>query len=243
MASTGPAYAGRRDWIARYFDERADRWRSLTGSGPLGRIRSTVREGRRRIQDAVLSWLPDDCSGLTILDAGCGPGSFAIRLADRGATVVGVDVSGALVDVARERGDVYDGPGSVTFEVGDMAEFGREFAGRFDYVVAIDSVINYPRPELRVVLPALAGAATRGMSFTLAPRTPLLAVMHAVGKILPNTNRSPAIEPVPIGRFTRWIENEPSFGDWHVVDRHAVHRGFYVSTALHLAPRAAEAVP
>ncbi len=41
--------------------------------------------------------------GLRVLDAGCGSGVHAAELVDRGATVTGVDLSGNLLDIARER--------------------------------------------------------------------------------------------------------------------------------------------
>lgn len=41
--------------------------------------------------------------GLRVLDAGCGSGAHAAELVDRGATVTGVDLSGNLLAIARER--------------------------------------------------------------------------------------------------------------------------------------------
>lgn len=51
---------------------------------------------------ATLSLLPD-VSGATVLDAGCGAGHLAAELAERGASVVGVDVSGEMLSAASER--------------------------------------------------------------------------------------------------------------------------------------------
>ena len=39
-------------------------------------------------------------------------------------------------------------------------------------------------------------APTASILFTFAPRTPLLAVMHAVGRLFPRGDRAPAIVPV-----------------------------------------------
>ena len=44
-----------------------------------------------------------DVAGLTILDAGCGPGFYAEELVARGATVVGFDASPEMVGLARRR--------------------------------------------------------------------------------------------------------------------------------------------
>jgi len=79
-----------------------------------------------------------DVDGQRILDAGCGTGSYTEWLLDRGAEVVGVDVSEAMLDNAREA-------------VGDRAELHRstlgntlDFAdeGEFDGVVSA-LVIDY----------------------------------------------------------------------------------------------------
>jgi len=51
---------------------------------------------------AILS-LAGDVRGLRVLDAGCGAGVHAAELVRRGAEVTGVDLSGALLDIARER--------------------------------------------------------------------------------------------------------------------------------------------
>jgi len=51
---------------------------------------------------ATLSLLPD-VAGRRVLDAGCGPGVYSQWLAERGAAVVGVDVSPRMIDHARRR--------------------------------------------------------------------------------------------------------------------------------------------
>ena len=81
---------------------------------------------------------------LAILDVGCGPGDLASLLADRqpGARVVGLDISPAMVELARAR----DGAaGRLRFEIGDVA--GLPFdAGSFDVVVSTLSLHHWPDP-------------------------------------------------------------------------------------------------
>ena len=51
---------------------------------------------------ATLSLLPD-VRGRRVLDAGCGPGIYAEILIDRGASVLGIDASPNMIELARKR--------------------------------------------------------------------------------------------------------------------------------------------
>lgn len=59
--------------------------------------------------------LTGDVRGKDVLDAGCGPGLYAEHFVDRGAMVVGIDNSPAMVALATERVT-----GSATFRVHDL---------------------------------------------------------------------------------------------------------------------------
>ena len=97
-------YQARRAWIQQYFDRTAaDAWARLTSDAPVGRIRASVRAGRDRMRAVLLAWLPDDLTGLRVLDAGCGTGQLAVDMAARGAHVVAVDLSPTLVELAARR--------------------------------------------------------------------------------------------------------------------------------------------
>ena len=52
--------------------------------------------------DAYLA-IADELGANSVIDVGCGTGSLAIRLADTGKTVLGVDPAGASLDVARAK--------------------------------------------------------------------------------------------------------------------------------------------
>jgi ubiquinone/menaquinone biosynthesis C-methylase UbiE len=58
--------------------------------------------------------------GSRILDAGCGTGSYAVRLARQGYSVVGLDQSSEMVAQAATK--YGDSAGRATFEVGDLLE-------------------------------------------------------------------------------------------------------------------------
>ena len=53
-------YATRRSELETYFDRTAvEAWSRLTSDAPVSRIRATVRAGRDRMRNTLLSWLPN----------------------------------------------------------------------------------------------------------------------------------------------------------------------------------------
>ena len=89
----------------------------------------------------------------SVCDLACGQGVVTRRLADRGARVLGVDVSGELLDVARryER----DEPHGVEYVRGDARALDGLADGAFDGVVCNMSLMDIPD------LDATLGAVSR----------------------------------------------------------------------------------
>jgi magnesium-protoporphyrin O-methyltransferase len=234
-ALTDPSYAQRRESIETYFDRTAvEAWKRLTSEAPVGRIRSTVRAGREQMRRTLLSWLPGDMRGRRLLDAGCGTGALAVEAARRGAHVVAIDLSPKLIELARERLPGSVGSGHIEFLAGDMLD---PALGRFDHVVAMDSLIHYPTRDVVDAIEALAGRTTTSMLVTFAPRTALLTLMHSVGQLFPRGNRSPAIEPVAERALRSTLAARSGLGAWQPARTARVARGFYISHALELERR------
>ena len=226
------SYLERRSQLEAYFDRTAvDAWKKLTSDAPVGKIRATVRAGRDRMRDTLLDWLPQDLTGRRILDAGCGTGALAVAAAKRGAEVVAVDLSPTLVTLAQERAPQHYGAGSVTFIAGDMLDPDH---GSFDHVVAMDSLIHYRTSDIVEILERLSGRVTGSVLFTVAPRTPALAAMHAVGRLFPRGNRAPGIVPVGETRLQRLIDASPHLQHWALGRSERVLSGFYISQAQEL---------
>lgn len=218
----GTTYAATRDRLEGYFDRTASRaWEALTSDAPVSRVRATVRAGRDRMRAALLDLLPGDLEGLRVLDAGCGPGEMCVALAERGAEVVGVDLAPSLLEVAGGRLPAHLRD-RVTLRAGDMTD---PALGRFDAVVAMDSLIHYELPDLAAALGRLGRMAPL-VAFTIAPRTPLLAAMHLAGKAFPRGDRSPAIVPHAPRAIMRAVPG--------VAAGTAVSSGFYFSRAMAL---------
>ena len=178
----------------------------------------------------LLSWLPVDLRGERVLDAGCGTGALATELARRGAHVVGVDLSPTMIGLARDRA-ASDVAGVLDFRVGDMLD---PALGTFDHVVAMDSLIHYERGDLVAALGVLAQRTRQSILLTYAPWTPGLAVMHALGRLLPRAVRAPAIEPQRERPLYTELYATQALADWSPSTTRHIASGFYRSTALSL---------
>lgn len=224
-------YLERRSKIEHYFDRTAaEAWARLTSDAPVGRVRATVRAGRDRMRATLLAWLPDDLHGRRILDAGCGTGALAVEAARRGADVVAIDLSATLVKLARERQP--EVAGTIDFRSGDMLDASL---GRFDHVVAMDSVIHYRTEDAVAALSRLAARTSTSIVFTFAPRTPLLATMISLGRLFPRRDRAPWLEPMAAAKLTRLMRADPTLMHWQAARTQRVSSGFYTSQAMELA--------
>lgn len=214
-------YSATLSRVEDYFDRSATKvWERLTSDAPVSRIRQTVREGRDRMRALMLGRLPADLRGARVLDAGCGAGQMTAELAARGALVVAVDISPALVDIARARLPA-DLAGRVTFASGDMTAD----HGPFDYVLAMDSLIYYNTQDITGALGRLGARTSEAVIFTVAPRTPFLMTFWTLGKAFPRADRSPIMVPHAHAALSR-----ATGGRIARVAR--VSRGFYISECL-----------
>ncbi|AEH36714.1 class I SAM-dependent methyltransferase [Halopiger xanaduensis] len=89
---------GDSDSIEHHYDAVADIWAEFTQQPTKKHL----------LWPTIRSLLPP-VDGLRVLDAGCGDGHYAARLADRGADVLGIDASQEMIRTAEERhGDRVD---------------------------------------------------------------------------------------------------------------------------------------
>lgn len=225
-------YENRRGEIEEYFDRTAaDAWKRLTSDAPVSGIRATVRAGRDRMRTTLLSWLPIEVAGASVLDAGCGTGALAIEAARKGAHVTAIDLSPTLVSLAGERLPSDVGGGTVEFKVGDMFD---PALGTFDHIVAMDSLIHYETPDVIRVLEGFAPRVDRSILFTFAPATPLLSSMHAVGRFFPRGDRAPWINPTAPRKLVSLIERSTGLKGFKVGRTLRIKSGFYTSQAMEL---------
>ena len=220
LASLGDGWAKSRAKLETYFDRTAmDAWARLTSDAPVSGIRATVRKGRDAMHAVLMSYLPADMTGMRVLDGGCGTGALAVAAAQRGASVVAIDVSKSLVEIARDRA-----PSTlpIDWQVGDMLD---PRLGSFDHVIAMDSLIHYQTRDIIAAVETLRSRTRTSVVFTFAPRTPLLTVMHTAGLMFPRSDRAPAIVPVAESKLRTHFGAAACRGQ-------RISSGFYKSHAL-----------
>ncbi len=210
--------------VETYFDKTATQtWERLTSDAPVSRIRQTVRAGRDQMRAKLLSQLPQNLHGARVLDAGCGVGQVSQLLAERGAEVVAIDISPALISIAQQRipENLHN---RIDFVAGDMT---NNALGAFDYVLAMDSLIYYSKRDLAGVLKKLSDRTSQDVVFTVAPKTPLLMMMWYAGKLAPKGDKSPVMVPHAPRSLARMLDDGT-----HLTDLGRVSSGFYISHAL-----------
>jgi SAM-dependent methyltransferase len=75
----------------------------------------------------------------SILDLGCGTGNYALRLAQRGYEVYGVDLSESMLEIAREK--IQNTPASIQFFHSDIASI--QLDRQFDAALMMFAVLGY----------------------------------------------------------------------------------------------------
>ena len=94
------------------------------------------------VRDATLEAMLGPIAGCRVLSLACGQGRDARRLADLGATVVGVDVSERLLGFAREFEEA--APRGITYAHGSAHDLADLDTGSFDGVVCYMALMDIP---------------------------------------------------------------------------------------------------
>jgi predicted TPR repeat methyltransferase len=103
-------------------------------------------------------------TGLDVLDAGCGTGLCGPLLRAAGKRLVGVDLSPAMIELARKR-DLYD-----TLVVAELVSYLGEHPAAFDAIVSADTLVYFGALD----------AAVRAAARALRPAGVLIFTVEAV---------------------------------------------------------------
>lgn len=131
--------------MTRIFDTEADRWvsvyRPASSGGPRFAIfQDSIRRRLIRRRELALELLAPG-PGMTVLDIGCGHGTFARHVLETGARWVGVDVS---IQMLRRGKGSFNGPGGGPPWINAEASALPVPAEAFDAALVI-GVLNYHR--------------------------------------------------------------------------------------------------
>jgi cyclopropane fatty-acyl-phospholipid synthase-like methyltransferase len=102
----------------RWLEQSRGEWNDRAGFFDELSARNAAGDDRKTELDFVSSTLNLQ-PGSRLLDAGCGPGHFAIAFAERGCIVDGVDLSDEMIERARANADAADV--TIRFTTGDLA--------------------------------------------------------------------------------------------------------------------------
>jgi len=134
--------------IRRSYDTVADRYADKYAGELAGKPLD------RALLDA-LAEMVREAGGGTIADVGCGPGHVARHLRDRGATVLGVDLSPAMIAHARGAHP------EIAFEVGSFARL-EVPDGAWAAAVSFYAIIHVAPPDRPAAFAELARAIRPG---------------------------------------------------------------------------------
>ena len=187
----------RVDLGAEAYDER---WERLAASG-------AAVHGEADLVERLLATMPEAPPRARVLDAGCGTGRVAIRLAERGLDAVGVDLDPALLDRARAKAP------QVPWHRADLAALAPDdVPGPFDAVVMAGNVMIF-------VAPGTAAAVVANLAARLHPGGVLVAGFQLLpGRLSLGTYDAcvAAAGLTPVARYATWDGARFTGGDYVV---------------------------
>jgi ubiquinone/menaquinone biosynthesis C-methylase UbiE len=177
--------------VGRYWDENAEAWTELVRAGY-----DHYRDGLNT--PAFFAMLPD-VNGLSGFDVGCGEGHNTRLLAERGARMVGIDISENFVRHAREaeKGRHL----GIRYEVASAVELPFD-ENSFDFATAFMSLMDIP--ETGRVLAEVFRVLQPGGFFQFSITHPCFDTPHREN-LRDETGRTYAVE---VGDYFRRLEGE-----------------------------------
>jgi ubiquinone/menaquinone biosynthesis C-methylase UbiE len=120
--------------VARHWDANAPDW--------IRAVRAGYDVYREYVNNPVFFEMLGDIRGLRILDLGCGEGRNTRLFADRGAKVVAIDLSEAMIAAARE--EEAREPRGIEYHLGSASDLSRFADGSFDAVLSTMAIMDLP---------------------------------------------------------------------------------------------------
>jgi magnesium-protoporphyrin O-methyltransferase len=183
--------------VTEYFNTVGfDRWRRIySESEQVNRVQLDIRRGHAETVRKILTMLDAatiDWSQHRLCDAGCGVGSLAIPIAQRGpAWLLAFDISAAMTAEARERAQRLLTPEQFArceFRTADLEAL--QETEPFDTVCCVDVMIHYPTEQVDAMLRQLSKAARQRLIISFAPRTFYYVLLKRIGDFFPGPSKA-----------------------------------------------------
>jgi 2-polyprenyl-3-methyl-5-hydroxy-6-metoxy-1,4-benzoquinol methylase len=159
-----------------------------------------------------------------VLDYGCGTGTTACELANLVAEIQGIDISGRMIELSKEKAAVY-GVENVNFAQADIFDEGYG-KGSFDVILAFNMLHTVPDPQ-RVVGRVHELLKPEGSFISVTPclRDRMSLIVSAQIQLVRLLCKL-GIIPVPIRRLqSSDLDELVSGGDFHAAETKAIFSG------------------
>ena len=155
-----------------------------------------------------------DLAGKTVLDIGCGGGILAESMAERGATVTGIDLSEKALNVARLH--LLESGNQVDYQYRSAEELAKSSATRFDIVTCMEMLEHVPEPASVVAACAALVKPGGHVFFSTINRNAKAYALAVIGaefilKMLPRGTHEYAkfIKPAELSRWAKSAGLQP----------------------------------
>ena len=217
--------------VEKYFNGEVGfgRWNKIySDSDEVNKVQKDIRDGHAETIERVLSWVDDDNpKGKTWCDVGCGVGSLAIPLAERGASVFASDISAAMVSETTRRAE--DAKVALKCETKDM----EDVTGEYSAVSCIDVMIHYPTDTMKGLVEKLTSLATDRVFVSFAPKTPQYTLLKAIGGLFPGPSKTTRAYL----HTEKDVEQALNDFGFEVKRRHLTATNFYFSLLFEAVPK------
>ncbi len=136
------------------------------------------------------------------LDAGCGVGLYSIILSKLGVKVLGIDISGSMIERARELAQRFGA--SAEFEVLDFSSIKDKYRENFDLVLCLGNTLPHLISEKEML------ASLRNFYNSLEPNGILIVQILNYDKIMENEERIVNVRETRDKIFVRFYDFEPT---------------------------------
>ncbi len=136
------------------------------------------------------------------LDAGCGVGIYSIILSELGVDVVGIDISQAMIEKARELAKTFNS--SAKFDVIDFSKIKERYREEFDLVLCIGNTLVHLLSEKDLLI------SLRNFYNALKKDGILIVQILNYDRIIENEERIINVRETPAKIFVRFYDFEPT---------------------------------